>query len=154
MHPPVDDGSPDYYWRILFPGFSGSTSPELVTGRLKTSAMSLGLWHERETLRNERRLSPDSSTEHAHPTALVTYEDSPVWTMSVRACLGCRWVSSDVDAEHPDVVPDPMSSSYPPPRGPNPATDVPGTDPKTRPTGMLTAGQYYQRRGLMESGED
>ncbi len=83
------------YWHVLFPGYE--------TGhwyaRWKTSEMCIGLFHERQAARQEWFRNRQGQ-DFVHPTAVVTYDASPVRSMTAKVCLQCLWVSTDPNAEH------------------------------------------------------
>jgi hypothetical protein len=43
---------------------------------------------------------PRRGRHEAHATAVVTYHASPVRSQTVKVCLGCLWISAELDAEH------------------------------------------------------
>jgi hypothetical protein len=96
-----------HYWRVLYPEYAGAGSAAHYYGRWKTAEMCLGLFGERQQARHEWIANgPRRGREEAHATAVVTYHASPVRSLTVKVCLSCFWVSSDLDEEHPAITGD------------------------------------------------
>ena len=97
----LDDEPYRHYWRVLYPFFADPTSPAHWLGRLKTSEMCMGLFGERQRARHEWIASePRCGRRESHATAMVTHHASPVRSQTVKVCLSCQWISTDIDAEH------------------------------------------------------
>ena len=92
-----------HYWRILYPTYADPESTAHWYGKWKTAEACMGLWGERQQLRHEWiAKGPRRGRIEAHATAVATYHASPVRSLTAKVCLGCLWVSCDLDAEHPD----------------------------------------------------
>jgi hypothetical protein len=90
-----------HYWRILYPEYADPRSKAHWYGKWKTSEMCMGLFGARQRARHEWiARGPRRGREEAHATAVVTHHASPVRSQTVKVCLGCLWVSADLDAEH------------------------------------------------------
>jgi hypothetical protein len=98
----IDDSAYRHYWRALHPSDAAPDSTVFWYRRWKTAEMCMGLWGERQRLRHEWICEgPRRGRTEAHATAVVTYHASPVRSKTATVCLGCLWISNDLDAKHP-----------------------------------------------------
>jgi hypothetical protein len=90
-----------HYWRVLYPRYADPDAGAFWLAKLKTAEMCMGLFGERQRARHEWIASgPRRGRQEAHETAVVTYQASPVRSQTVKVCLGCLWISADLQAEH------------------------------------------------------
>lgn len=91
-----------HYWRVLYPQFTNPGSTAHWLGKWKTAEMCMGLFGERQQARHEWiATGPRRGREESHVTEVVTHRASPVRSLTAKVCLGCLWVSRDLDEEHP-----------------------------------------------------
>lgn len=89
------------YWQVLYPQFANPDSASHWYGKWKTAEMCMGLFAERQQARHEWiATGPRRGHAEAHATAVVTHRASPVRSLTAKVCLGCIWVSGDIDEEH------------------------------------------------------
>jgi hypothetical protein len=109
----IDDRPWRHYWRVLYPEFADPESTAHWYGKWKTEGMCMGLFDERQQARHEWiATGPRRGREEGHATAVITYHASPVRSRTVKVCLGCLWISSDLDAEHPEREPMSKASTH------------------------------------------
>jgi hypothetical protein len=90
-----------YYWRELYPEYADPDAGVHWYAKWKTTEMAMGLFGERQRARHEWIASgPRRGRLEAHATAVVTHRASPVRSQTVKVCLVCLWISTDVDAAH------------------------------------------------------
>jgi hypothetical protein len=90
-----------YYWRVLYAEYGHPESQAHFYPKWKTSEMCMGLFEARQRARHKRIASGSRrGHEEAHVTAVVTHHASPVRSQTVKVCLSCLWISTDLDAEH------------------------------------------------------
>jgi hypothetical protein len=90
------------YWRALYPEYADPESTAYWHGKWKTAEMCMGLFGERQQARHQWIASgPRRGREESHVTAAVTHHASPVRWLTVKVCLSCLWISSNLDEEHP-----------------------------------------------------
>ena len=72
-------------------------------GKWKTTEVCMGLFNERQQARHEWIANrPRRRPEEAHATAVVTYDASPVRSLTAKVCLACLWISRHLDEGHPE----------------------------------------------------
>jgi hypothetical protein len=65
--------------------------------------MCMGLFAERQQARHRWIADgPRRGREESHATAVVIFHASPVRSLTAKACLGCVWISRNLDEEHPE----------------------------------------------------
>jgi len=95
-----------HYWHVLHPSQAAADSTRHWYGKWKTREECTGLWEKRESLRAWYESTNFGWPKDAHANALATYRSSPVRSLTAKVCLGCLWVSRDLDAQHPQDEPD------------------------------------------------
>lgn len=91
-----------HYWRVLYPEYSDPRFSAHWLGKWKTAEMCMGLFGERQKARHRWIANgPRRGRKDTHVTATVTYQASPVRSLTAKVCLSCLWVSRNLDQDHP-----------------------------------------------------